>query len=120
LNQEAEKLFLDYDWPGNVRELKNSLERAMIFEDDSLISTRYLPIQLNRRSSSFPKFSPDGLSERSLSLPETEKNLLIKALKKSRGNKTQAARLLNITRDTLRYKIKKYKIKPEASYTPLQ
>ncbi len=117
LNQAAKKLFLDYDWPGNVRELKNSLERAMIFEDDSLISTRYLPIQLNRRSSSFPKFSPDGLSERSLSLPETEKNLLIKALKKSRGNKTQAARLLNITRDTLRYKIKKYKIKPEASYT---
>jgi len=117
LNQAAKKLFLDYDWPGNVRELKNSLERAMIFEDDSLISTRYLPIQLNGKSSSFPKLSPDGLSEKNLSLPETEKNLLIKALKKSRGNKTLAAKLLNITRDTLRYKIKKYKIKPEASYT---
>ncbi len=117
LNQAAKKLFLNYDWPGNVRELKNSLERAMIFEDDSLISTRYLPIQLNGKSSSFPKLSQGEYSERNLSLPETEKNLLIKALKKSRGNKTQAAKLLNITRDTLRYKIKKYKIKPEASDT---
>ncbi len=120
LNKVAEKLFLEYDWPGNVRELKNSLERAMIFEDNSLISAHYLPIQVNGKASSFPKLSPAGPSERNLSLPESEKKLLIEALKKSMGNKTQAAKLLNITRDTLRYKIKKYKIKPEASYTPPQ
>lgn len=113
LHKEVEKLFLDYDWPGNVRELKNSIEREMIFEENSYISTRYLPIQLNRNSSSFLKDASDEFSDRNLSLLEMEKKLLIKALKKARGNKTQAANLLSITRDTLRYRIKKFKIKLE-------
>lgn len=114
LHKEAEKLFLDYDWPGNVRELKNAVERAMIFEEDSLISARFLPIHLNSNSSSFTKAASDDSSDGDLSLPEMEKQLLIKALKKAGGNKTQAAKFLNITRDTLRYKIKKFKINFEA------
>ena len=113
LHKEVKNLFLDYDWPGNVRELKNALERAMIFEEDSFISTKYIPIQLNRNSSSLSKHSSDEFSDKNLSLPEMEKNLLINALKKTMGNKTKAAKLLNITRDTLRYKIKKNRIKPE-------
>jgi transcriptional regulator with PAS, ATPase and Fis domain len=113
LHKEAKNLFLDYDWPGNVRELKNALERAMIFEEDSLISTRYLPIHLNNKPSSLQKRSSDEFSDRNPSLPEMEKNLLIHALKKTMGNKTKAAKLLNITRDTLRYKIKKNRIKSD-------
>lgn len=113
LQKEAEKLFLEYEWPGNVRELKNALERAMIFEENSWISSRYLPIHSNRNSFSFPKDSSDVFFEENLSLPGMEKELLVKALKKTKGNKTQAAKLLHITRDTLRYKIKKFKIKPE-------
>ncbi len=113
LKKETEKLFLEYDWPGNVRELKNAVERAMIFEADSLISTKFLPIHLNNKSPSLPKHDSFDSYNENLSLPETEKQLLMRALRKSMGNKTQAAKLLNITRDTLRYKIKKYKIKPE-------
>ncbi len=112
LKKTVKRLFLEYEWPGNVRELKNVVERAMIFEEDSIISLKYIPIQLGNNRTFFAKNSSDELQEENMSLPEMEKNLLIKALKKTRGNKTQAAVLLNITRDTLRYKIKKFKISP--------
>jgi DNA-binding NtrC family response regulator len=112
MRKEAQKLFLEYEWPGNVRELKNALERAMIFEEGSLISTEYLPIRSNGNST-FQKRSSKEFSGTDLSLPGMEKKLLIKALNKTNGNKTQAARFLNITRDTLRYKIKKLNIKQE-------
>jgi len=113
LDEEAKKLFLEYNWPGNVRELKNAVERAMIFEENSLITAQYLPIHLNGNSSPFPDSSLNEFSDQNLSLAETEKMLLIKALKKASGNKTQAAKLLSITRDALRYKIKKFNITPE-------
>ncbi len=113
LHKTSEELFLGYDWPGNVRELKNAVERAMIFEEDSSISPKYLPIHLNGQSNSIRNnASPFSLDE-NLALPKMERTLLIKALRKTNGNKTQAAKVLNITRDTLRYKIKKFKIKPE-------
>lgn len=116
LRKEAQKLFLEYEWPGNVRELKNALERAMIFEDDSSISTQYLPIRLNGHSS-LQKRSSEEFPGKDLSLPGMEKKLLVKALNQANGNKTEAARLLNITRDTLRYKIKKLNIRLE-EYSP--
>ncbi|UCC41551.1 MAG: sigma-54-dependent Fis family transcriptional regulator [Candidatus Aminicenantes bacterium] len=112
-DKEAQKLLLDYDWPGNVRELKNAIERTMIFEENSYISTRYLPIRSNKDSPLFPRVSPTNVLDKNLSLPEMEKELLIRALKKSDGNKTRAAKILSITRDTLRYKIKKFKINPK-------
>lgn len=113
LDREAEKLFLEYSWPGNVRELKNAVERAMIFEERILISSSYLPIYLNHHATISQEGSPDKFSEESLSLHDMEKKLLIKALRKAKGNKSKAARILHITRDTIRYKIKKFKIRPE-------
>lgn len=110
LTTDATKLFLSYDWPGNVRELKNSIERAMIFEQGSLISTRHLPIQLNKASRHKEKKPHPKIPIGEMSLEEMEKSMLIEALKKTRGNKSEAARELNISRDTLRYKIKKHKI----------
>jgi len=112
LRKDTQKILLEYDWPGNVRELKNALERTMIFEDDSYITTQYLPIRSNGISALQNRSSQEP-SESDLSLPGMEKKLLIMALKKANGNKSQAAKMLNITRDTLRYKIKKLKIKPE-------
>ena len=109
LEESAKKLIMNYDWPGNVRELKNAIERAMIFEEDELITVRYLPIQLSSNSYSPLHLSGKPFKDR-LSLPEMEKELLRNALRKAHNNKTQAAKLLNITRDTLRYKIKKHKI----------
>ncbi len=110
LTPDVEKLFLEYAWPGNVRELKNAVERAMIFEEKSLITVNNLPIQLNKNPLESAKRIPEKSSTENLSLEEMEKGMLKEALKKAKGNKSQAAKFLKITRDTLRYKIKKYEI----------
>ena len=108
MTPEAEKLFMEYEWPGNVRELKNAVERAMIFEEKSLITVKNLPIRLNKKSNGLPKQASDRHAKKNLSLDDVERELLTDALKKTRGNQSQAAKLLKITRDTLRYRIKKH------------
>lgn len=110
LNKKAEKIFLDYEWPGNVRELKNAMERSMIFEKGSFITPHHLPISLNGEASSFPDSVSTPLGKKSSSLEETEREMIKQALEETGGNKSQAARILGITRDTLRYKLKKWEI----------
>ncbi len=114
LSPEAEKAFLDHDWLGNVRELKNAIERAMIFEESPVIRLQHLPIPLPKvaRPQSTEPESPEPSN---LSLPDTERALILRALKESHGNQTQAARLLGIRRDALRYKLKKFAISPKDS-----
>ncbi len=109
LSPEAEKTFLNHDWLGNVRELKNAIERAMIFEEGPVISLEHLPIPLDR----VPPSQPRESELPSLSLPKAERALILRSLKESRGNQSQAARLLNVSRDALRYKLKKFGIKPK-------
>jgi two-component system, NtrC family, response regulator AtoC len=116
LTEEANELLLNYDWPGNVRELKNAIERVMILADGNRVSTKYLPIRISEGG-----IMPVPLAERNsnggiqlpaggVSLYNVEKELIKQALEQSRGNKSTAARLLRITRDTLRYKVKKYEL----------
>ncbi len=108
----AAQLLLSHDWPGNVRELRNAIERAMILEESALICPASLPIAISRPDagiSTLPvtmDIPADGLS-----LEDNERNLLARALEKTSGNQTQAARLLRITRDTLRYKMKKFNLR---------
>ena len=103
----------NYHWPGNVRELKNVVERAMILQDTGQIGENLIPLRITE----FKAESPGGPSGEVLSLPaqginlyEVEKNLIHQALIKAGGNQTQASRLLSTTRDTLRYKMKKYEL----------
>ena len=116
LTKDAEELMLDYSWPGNVRELKNAIERVMILADGARVSTKYLPIRIAEGG---PLSIPlqEGPEQRGIQLPsngtslyDVERELIRQALEHSRGNKTTAARLMHITRDTLRYKVKKYKL----------
>ena len=109
VSPEAEKLLQGYHWPGNVRELRNAIERAMILEDTSNLQVSNLPITLNRTE--VPPI-PAGVEipESGLSLEETEREMISRALSKTGGNQTHAARLLSVTRDTLRYKMKKYEL----------
>jgi PAS domain S-box-containing protein len=108
----AAKLLQQHDWPGNVRELRNAIERAMILEESSLITPPSLPIAISRPDPGAPvvpaimDIPTDGLS-----LEDNERSLLARALEKTNGNQTQAARLLRITRDTLRYKMKKFNLR---------
>ena len=103
LEPAAERILLAYSWPGNVRELKNAVERAMIFEDGPLISAGHLPIRPE------PREAPAGPSTEPLSLPDTEKQMIARVLRETNGNVSRAALVLGISRDTLRYKMKKLK-----------
>jgi PAS domain S-box-containing protein len=108
----AARMLLSHDWPGNVRELRNAIERAMILEESSLITPPSLPIAISRpESGPVPIAAPLEIPTDGLSLEENERSLLAKALEKTSGNQTQAARLLRITRDTLRYKMKKFNLR---------
>ena len=113
ISDDAAHLMLAHDWPGNVRELRNAVERAMILEESSLLRPSSLPITLTHpdgREGALPPARP-VIPDEGLSLEENEKMLLVRALEKTGGNQTQAARLLRITRDTLRYKMKKFNLK---------
>jgi two-component system, NtrC family, response regulator AtoC len=114
ISPEAEGLLLGHDWPGNVRELRNAVERSMILEDTAYIRPSSLPIAVRGADSTCDE--PVGLTApsctgESMSLVEQERRLLVQALEKTSGNQTQAARLLRITRDTLRYKMKKFNLR---------
>jgi PAS domain S-box-containing protein len=113
VSDQAARMLMSHDWPGNVRELRNAIERAMILEESSLIGTASLPMAIahpdaseSAAAAASQPFPADGLS-----LEENERSLLARALEKTNGNQTQAARLLRITRDTLRYKMKKFNLR---------
>ena len=110
LTHEAETLLASYSWPGNIRELKNLIERAMILEDGPMIGADALPLDLTapgppRSDVDLPEIQiPNG----GTSLEKVEEELLRQALSKTGGNQTRAAKLLDISRDALRYKMKKF------------
>ena len=120
LSPDTLRLLECYEWPGNVRELRNAIERAMILEDSSYIAPSSLAMSHVQEAEailataaaaeSAPQYPP-RIPDEGMSLEENERRLLVGALEKTGGNQTQAARLLRITRDTLRYKMKKFNLR---------
>jgi len=96
----------NYAWPGNVRELRNVMERALILSGGIPIEPAHLPKELTAATSRAT--APDGEDLSVAPLVEIEKRHIRRALEHCRGNKTQAARMLGITRLTLRTKIADY------------
>ena len=116
LTKEADELLMNYDWPGNVRELKNAIERVMILAESNRVAAKHLPIRISE-GGIMPIPMGEGGNNGGIQLPpggtslyDVERDLIKQALHQARGNKTTAARLLRITRDTLRYKVKKYNL----------
>jgi len=121
LSNEVAEAFRRYPWPGNVRELRNVIERALILEDADVITPEYLPRDLAAAAgfvapTSAPAASASGagggggaftLPAGGLSLEELETSLVRQAVGRSGGNQTRAAELLGISRDQLRYRLKK-------------
>jgi two-component system response regulator AtoC len=110
---EAMRVLLEYDWPGNVRELENSIERAIVLSEGSQIEIDALPERLRRTTAQVAPSSveseDDDLSIKRASR-RSEEALIRRALRKTRGNRTRAAELLEISHRALLYKIKEYGI----------
>ncbi|MGC9365022.1 MAG: sigma-54-dependent transcriptional regulator [Fidelibacterota bacterium] len=110
ISAPLQKKLVNHHWPGNVRELKNIIERAVLFEEGELLTGNN--ISLAERPAEKPGDpAPITIPEQGVSLYDIERSLIIQALHKANHNKTKAARLLNISRETLKYRLKKYKIK---------
>lgn len=112
LATEASDVFRKYKWPGNVRELRNVIERALILEDSERITTEYLPAGLleipkHERAGSVDSPAQFSLPDAGISLDEVELSFVRQAIQRSGGNQTRAAELLGISRDQLRYRLKK-------------
>jgi DNA-binding NtrC family response regulator len=125
VTDETRRLLLNHNWPGNVRELKNTIERGMILEDEPFLRPAYLPFSVGESGGRtvFERTSPaDGgqtlangrtlprlyIPEGGTSLEEVEHALVELAMRQANGNQTHAAKLLDISRDALRYKLKKF------------
>ena len=100
---------VNHGWPGNVRELKNTIERAVLFEHADMLHGETITLT----ESSIKKDSDSSIiniGDRGVSLYEIERSLIIQALHKSNYNQTKAAKLLGLTRETLKYRMKKFNI----------
>jgi two-component system, NtrC family, response regulator AtoC len=134
ISPETRRLLLAHNWPGNVRELKNCIERAMILEDEPILRPVYMPFAVGEAARSgltafeHSSTATDGgggkqladgrvlprlyIPEEGTSLEEVERAMVELAMRQANGNQTHAARLLDISRDALRYKLKKFELVP--------
>ena len=104
---------MEYHWPGNIRQLENSVERAVALSSGRMIDEKdiYLDTRQSKpaaSSSSSMQFLPEGIT-----LEQWEDNMIREALRRANGNKSQAARLLGLSRNALRYRLGKLGVADE-------
>ena len=119
VTQEAMDAMLAYHWPGNIRELKNSIERIVLLEEGPRLLPEHLPFSAARSEDSSigrkvdhvlsQPIPEDGIDLEAL-VADLEKELIIKASEQANWNQSKTARLLNLKRDKLRYRMKGYSI----------
>ena len=114
VSREALDLLMRYRWPGNVRELRNVVERICIMHNSPTIRPECLPKEIwgSAPSSDAPvslEIPPEGILLDEV-VQQVEKELVAKALEITGGNVAKTARLLNVPRGTLRYKLEKYEL----------
>ncbi len=102
---EVVSIFQNYSWPGNLRELQNCVKRATLLTQGDFIESDVLPIEFFQAEK-----QKTGFSSASFSLSDNEKEAIIQALNRTQNNKSEAAKLLKITRKTLYNKLKQYNI----------
>jgi DNA-binding NtrC family response regulator len=118
LHPNAEECLTRYAWPGNVRELRNVLERALILSAGSVLDVEHLPPEFGataeRREPSAEAAVALTLPASGVRLEDIERDLVRQALDATGGNQVRAARLLGISRDALRTRMKKFGFLPTA------
>ncbi len=108
VSQEFMKTLMEYDWPGNVRELANVVERALIISVGKYITPADLPIDFSKLPAGY-SYPSDKMGLSKL-LKDFERNAIIRTLRESKGNKTETARSLKLSRAKLYRKLKEYHI----------
>jgi len=111
ISDDLKNQLLRHNWPGNVRELKNIIERAVLFEQSDVLTGKSINLW-DREGSRPATIDHIEIDEKGVSLYEIEKSLIAQALEKTNYNQTKAAKLLGLTRETLKYRIKKHRINP--------
>ncbi|MCF8720408.1 sigma-54-dependent transcriptional regulator [Nitrospina gracilis] len=115
ISPEAIKVLENYDWPGNVRELENVMERAVVLEAQETIQVSSLPEELLGATTSVADNMVPSLTDEPIDLESTldkiEKKMLLGALDKSDGMINKAAKLLNLSFRSMRYRVKKHNLK---------
>jgi two-component system response regulator AtoC len=110
VSPEARKLLLEYAWPGNVRELENTIERAMVLAETDVLQVGDLPERIREALDPVQVHLASGELSIKKTTAAIEQILIRRALQKTKGNRTRAADLLEISHRALLYKIKDYKI----------
>jgi DNA-binding NtrC family response regulator len=118
LDERARELLLDYPWPGNVRELSHVIERAVLWSRGPTLDVEHLSLATPQqapepgRAAAAPPATqePPPVPPSGIALEQWERTLIEQALRECDGNQTRAAQRLGISRDTLRYRLKKYGI----------
>jgi transcriptional regulator with PAS, ATPase and Fis domain len=113
---EVEEILCSYDWKGNCRELKNVIERIVVLENVETIEPEHLPAALTKRGPIESGPSTEFiLPEDGICLEELERDMIVQALKRAGDNQSQAAKLLDLSYDSLRYRIKKFGLMQSSS-----
>lgn len=103
ISPRSVELLSSYHWPGNVRELEHTIERILILEDGDIIQPEHLPAFITQRQGEFQVFTDEEFS-----LEDLERRYIQFTLRRTKGHRQEAARILGINRKTLGQKIKKY------------
>ena len=106
LTPEAVQHILEYDWPGNVRELRTAVEHGVVMAVGPQITLRDLPATLRASQNSPVRQSPSSVPPSGLNLRDTETSLILRALEDCRGNRSEAAKKLGISRRTLHRRLR--------------
>jgi transcriptional regulator with PAS, ATPase and Fis domain len=102
ISSQAQKLLLSHEWPGNVRELKNCIDRAIVMGNGEIIQPEDFPHQL--------RLGKQEISSPLESLDHLEEDHIVRVLRHTNWHKSEAAKILRITRQTLDNKIEKYSL----------
>ncbi len=109
LDPDARRLLESHPWPGNVRELRNALERAVLLAHEEHLTAKDFPLLKSARTAAGGAAGLEiRLPATGVSMEEVEKQLVVQALDLASNNQTKAARLLDLSRDQLRYRMEKF------------
>jgi len=111
LTQDAMNALLAYAWPGNVRELRNYIERAVVLSKGDKITLRELPAEVRETAATAGgQMLPGKIARADITIEEAEKQMIVRALRETNGNRTEAAKRLGISRRTLHRKLHVYQL----------